>query len=185
MRQKKWLKHDPLWNEKIKIIHKYYNSNGKILDIGCGNGYVLSNLKGEKFGLDSDDEALKLCKKRGLKVIKANLEKPLKLKHKFDTIICLDVLEHLINPENVIQSVYKKLNKGGTFIASVPYHGLVKNLAIALFDFDNHYHYTDWHVRFFTEKMFKELLSDFKKIKIIKIGRYYPLYKNMIAVCEK
>jgi len=185
MKRKEWLKNDPLWNEKLKIIHEHYNPNGKTLDLGCGNGYILSNLRGEKLGVDSDDEALKLCKNKGLKVFKGDLEKLLNLKHKFDTVICLDVLEHLINPEIAVQSAYNHLKKKGIFIVSVPYHGLLKNLAIALFDFDKHYHYTDWHVRFFTEKMLKELLSDFKKVKIIKIGRYYPLYKNMIAVCEK
>jgi len=167
MMQKQWLISDPLWDEKLKIILGYYKSNGKTLDLGCGNGYVISKLSGEKIGVDNDDESLELCRQKGLKVIKADLEKKLNLNYKVDNIICLDVLEHLMHPEIAVNNAYKNLKRKGIFIASVPYHGLIKNLVIALLDFNNHYHYTNWHVRFFTENTFKELLSKFKIIKII------------------
>jgi SAM-dependent methyltransferase len=189
MRSKEWLysikQEKDTKKEELRIIRRYANALGSTLDLGCGSGYVLSRLNGERIGIDNDSEALRLCRRRGLKVFKIDLNRPFNLKRKFDTIICLGVLEHLTNPETAVQSVYKHLKDDGIFIASVPYHGLIKNLIIAMFDFDSHYHYTDWHLRFFTPNTFKELLSKFRILEMTKIGRFYPFNKSMVVVCRK
>ena len=41
----------------------------KVLDIGCGTGIVLKRLinYGEVYGIDISEEAVKFCKKRGIK----------------------------------------------------------------------------------------------------------------------
>ena len=39
----------------------------------------------------------------------------------FDTILCIGVLEHVENPEDVIPEFFRVLKKGGAVVASVPF----------------------------------------------------------------
>ena len=43
-------------------------------------------------------------------------------------------------------------SSGGAFFLSTPYHGLVKNLALAAFRFDRHFAVDGDHIRFFTDR---------------------------------
>jgi SAM-dependent methyltransferase len=189
MRPKEWLyskeqvKDADTKKAELEIIKKY--RKGSILDVGCGSGYVLRMLGVDRTGIEFDDDAIKMCK--GLHVIKRDLNKPFNLGRKFDTIVSLGVLEHLMYPGVAVQSIRKNLKNDGVFIASVPYHGLIKNLVIALTDFDSHYHYTDWHLRFFTPSTIREMLESngFEIIEFRKIGRWRPMNKSMVAVCKK
>lgn len=189
MRPKEWLyskeqvKDRDTKKAELEIIRKY--RKGSILDLGCGSGYVLNSLEGDRTGIEFDDSAIKMCK--GFRVFKRDLNKTFTLGKKFGTIISLGVLEHLMYPEVAVHSIRRHLKDGGVFIASVPYHGLIKNLVIALKDFDNHYHYTDWHLRFFTVNTFREMLTrnGFRIVAFYKIGRFPPLNKSMVAVCKK
>ena len=184
MKEKGWFVHDPLWDERVEIIKQYYNPDGKILDMGCGNGYVLDRLKGEKTALDFSDDELKACSM--YKTIRHDLNMPLKTNVKYDTILYLDVLEHLINPEQAIQTAVEHLKSRGLFIVSVPYFGKLKELVAASLFWDTVFHYTEWHVRFFSVNTFKEILENnhFKIVKLYKLGRWWPLYMDMLAVCK-
>ena len=46
-------------------------------------------------------------------------------KRKFDTIICLNVLEHIKNDRKALNNMNSLLKKGGTLILLVPAHGLL------------------------------------------------------------
>jgi 2-polyprenyl-6-hydroxyphenyl methylase/3-demethylubiquinone-9 3-methyltransferase len=195
MIKKEWLETDMqanshnLWEEKLDFIKKNVKIHkGKLLDLGSGNGFFLEHLNSfEGLGVDNDEESIETCRKKGLKIMKADLNKPLKIREKFDLILCLETMEHLVFPQNVIKEAYRLLKNHGTFIASVPYHAFWKNLAITFFDWDRHYSYEDWHIRFFSEKLFRRILNEsgFKILKLEKIGRFYPIYKDMIAICKK
>jgi len=97
----------------------------KVLDAGCGGG-LLSQLLKQKFkmeiiGVDFADEALKLARKRGVQARKADLEKRLPFKNNtFDLIIFCQVIEHLFNPDQALQEIYRVLKKGGSLIVTTP-----------------------------------------------------------------
>jgi SAM-dependent methyltransferase len=189
MKPKNWIvKGDPLWEEKFILIKKHLHvKNGTLLDLGCGNGYFLENLNLTGIGIDNDDEGLDICRKKGLTVRKMDLNKSLNLVNKHDIILCLDTLEHLIYPQIAVKEAYRLLKDDGIFVVSVPYHHFWKNLTITLFDWNNHYDYEDWHIRFFSEKLFRKILNEngFKIFKLYKIGRIYIFKKNMVAFCKK
>lgn len=50
----------------------------------------------------------------------------------FDVVVSLEVIEHLYAPRDYVRSLLGLLREGGTAILSTPYHGYLKNLAIAL-----------------------------------------------------
>jgi 2-polyprenyl-3-methyl-5-hydroxy-6-metoxy-1,4-benzoquinol methylase len=178
---------DPLWNIKEKIIREWYAEGESILDVGCGRGDFLIRFDEEKFGIDINSEAIKIAKKRGIKILRKDLLKPFNLKRKFFNIFCLDVLEHLSNPRVCLKSCYKHLKKGGRFFVSIPYFGLIKRLIVALFFFDRFFGYETPHIRFYSPNCMRNLLKEvgFAIIKEYKIGRFWPVYMNILFVCAK
>jgi len=56
----------------------------------------------------------------------------------YDMVICNDTLEHLFNPSDVVQKIYKLIPKGGTFFVSVPNWRMGHQFIYrGMFDYDN------------------------------------------------
>lgn len=103
----------------IKAIFDQYIKKRrlKILDVGCGTGGLTRYLKnwGKVIGLEKNKLAIKLAKKRKIKVIQGEAEKlPFKIKS-FNLITIFDVLYHknIKNPEKVIQEAKRVLEPRG------------------------------------------------------------------------
>jgi 2-polyprenyl-6-hydroxyphenyl methylase/3-demethylubiquinone-9 3-methyltransferase len=82
------------------------------------------------------------------------------------------------------------LEPGGVAIISTPYHGYLKNLAIALMgEMDRHYTalWDHGHIKFWSTRTLGQLLTEvgFKKIEFIRVGRIPALAKSMIAIAPK
>lgn len=104
----------------------------KILDIGCGSGhYVLEILKSKKeiCAIDNSREMIELTNyllsKNGFSE-KAMLADVCKIKlnqfenKKFDSVLCLDVIEHIENDISALKSIIPLLSPNGILILSVP-----------------------------------------------------------------
>jgi len=103
---------------KIEFILKYFKQNSDkifLLDIGVGYGFLLYLLEqkfGFKhlFGMDPFSESIKIAKNfTSADIRKGKIEiNPWPFDDvKFDVITCLDVLEHLKNPEIFFINVRK------------------------------------------------------------------------------
>ncbi|MDZ7817327.1 MAG: methyltransferase domain-containing protein [Aliarcobacter sp.] len=79
----------------------------------------------------------------------------------FDVIICADVLEHLINPDLVINKLKKYLKKGGIIISSIPNireYTVLKTIFIdGNFKYESAGILDQTHVRFFCKKNVEDL----------------------------
>lgn len=107
----------------VGMIERYVDKNQKtILDVGCGTGKNMEELSalGAVYGIDSSEEALLFCKKRGLKNIqKGFIEKIPFEKNSFDVVCALDVLEHVEDME-AVSEIYRVLKNKGILIFTVP-----------------------------------------------------------------
>ena len=105
------------------LIEKYVQKkNPHILDVGCGTGKNIEELKkyGQIWGIDNSMEAIEFCKKRGLDNVKhGDAEKTRLPANSFDIITLLDVLEHT-DDNKTLREMKRVLKKRGFLIVIVP-----------------------------------------------------------------
>lgn len=147
---------------KKAILEFIKKDSPKVLDIGCGNGELGEEIKRSKngtvFGVEISEASVKAAKSKIDKIYLldiVNEEIPEELKNiKFDYIIITEVLEHLIEPEKLLEKVKILMNKKTELIITVPNILFWKNrLKIFKGDFDytneglmdrGHAHFFSW-----------------------------------------
>jgi SAM-dependent methyltransferase len=95
-------------------------SLGRVLDVGCGTGAILEELRErstEAFGVDIAPEALRFCAKRGLGGLAlANaLAVPFPTGH-FDVVTAIGIVEHLDDDEAFLAEMHRLVRPGGTLV---------------------------------------------------------------------
>jgi methionine biosynthesis protein MetW len=95
--------------------------DGRILDIGCGDGSMWEGSK-NIYGVDVCAEQLAIAKCRGLHVDYCNTDEMMLPygDRMFDSVVCSEVLEHVLLPDNIIREAYRVLANDGRFIVTVP-----------------------------------------------------------------
>lgn len=165
----------------------------RVFDLGCGNGSVAASLTTEGFvvtGVDSSTDGIS----------RANEAYPslqLKLGSAYDdlagrfgefpAVISLEVVEHVYAPRAFARTLFSLVEPGGIALVSTPYHGYVKNLALALSGrMDQHFTalLEHGHIKFWSVRTLTELLegAGFHVARIRKLGRLPPLAKSMLLV---
>ncbi|GGX36539.1 class I SAM-dependent methyltransferase [Undibacterium squillarum] len=133
----------------------------RVLEIGCGGGGTLQWLTsagyaGQTVGIEICWEAAIHAAEHVTEVINAPVEQALDCLagQKFQLILCLDVLEHLIDPWSILSQLYPYLAPGGRIIISLPnirHHSILLPLLL-----NGSWNYTSAgildqsHLRFFT-----------------------------------
>ena len=104
-----------------------------VLEIGTGSGFLVSFLEDiypnvSIYGLEYDERLVDLTKSKIKKatIFQGNAEK-FELNKKFRLIVSLQVIEHLYNPENMLECVYNHLEEGGVFIFTTPNLGCLSD----------------------------------------------------------
>ena len=108
----------------LPVIPKH---SARVLEIGCGQGNTLAYLKDNGYcdwacGVDLFPDAIEVAKTRLDEVYQGNIEEmnlPIKV-GSIDMILCLDVLEHLIDPQKAVAYLHTLLAPEGIIVASIP-----------------------------------------------------------------
>lgn len=112
-------------------IHGYSGSAGlRVLDVGCGNGYVLSHYArhgADVNGVDLTEAAVELSRQRfALAGLKGNFTRidgaalPFE-DNSFDIVCSMGVLHHIPDPEPLVHEIHRVLRPGGRLIAMLYY----------------------------------------------------------------
>lgn len=111
-----------LQNLKLCLFEKFFKKiKGKILDVGCSIGNFLAINPNQIKGIDIDNDAIRICKKRGLNAQYMDLNKKLKFKkNSFEGIFCSHVIEHLPNPFFSLKEIWRILKPGGKMVLITP-----------------------------------------------------------------
>ncbi len=133
--------------------------SGNLLEVGCGNGYGLSELKPgvrNYVGIDKSRAAKSVFQRQGadfftikapnLKNIPSNI---------FDTVVSFQVIEHINNDSRFLEEIYRVLKPGGKLYLTTPNRltSLTRN---------------PWHVREYTCNELMDLVKKYFETVEIK-----------------
>lgn len=109
--------------KKIELVKKYTNSSApKLLDVGCGKGFFIESCIKNKInaiGIDVSksgvDYAVNILKVKAEQTDIVNFSKRIENHNSYDVITLWATIEHLLNPQEVISSIFHCLKPGGLF----------------------------------------------------------------------
>lgn len=198
------------FNIRLKQFEKEYkkyaenhSSPLKLLDIGCGKHCALFSYKrpiDTYHGCDFFDSVD--AKIDGYTQVDLNTQKLSELFHdqKFDVIFCGEVIEHLFSPDSLLSEIQSLMHKDSILILSTPNLGYYLNRIMLLFGISPFFlenssekklgrffrflgqgNVTEGHIRLFTFRALKDLLS-LEKFKILRITPVY-FWNNIVDRC--
>ena len=146
------------------------DSCGDVIELGCGGGSTLAWLKSS--GMARHTTGMELCaepaaaaRQRVDRVIEGDLDVALQVLQgeSYDMVLCLDVLEHLVDPWNTVQRMYELLRPGGSILISVPnirhYSVLLPLLWHGTWRYEETGIMDRSHLRFFSRDSAREMLT--------------------------
>lgn len=154
-------------NERQEVLDLIPFKPKNVLELGCGDG-VFGNLLKRKYncnvtGIELFDDAAKKAADCLDCVYNESLDDfDFDKLNKYDLIIANDVLEHLVEPWNVVRQLQGHLEKGGCFMASIPNvqnHKVITALLKGRWDYVDAGIMDRTHLRFFTKNTAIELFS--------------------------
>jgi SAM-dependent methyltransferase len=105
------------WANQSKF-RDYISSENKVLDFGCGGGFLLKHLKcAKRVGVEVNPAAVETAKQNGIEVFTRVDDVP---NEYVDVIISNNALEHTLQPLQELKSLHGKLRPGGKIIFVVP-----------------------------------------------------------------
>ena len=168
----------------------------QVFDLGCGNGSVAAHLAAQGFavsGIDPSVEGIAQARAAypALDLRPGSAYDDLAADFgTFPALVSLEVVEHLYFPRTFAKTVHDLLAPGGVAVISTPYHGYLKNLALAVTgQMDQHFTalVDHMHIKFWSIKTLSTLLEEagLEIVEFKRVGRIPALAKSMIAIARR
>ncbi|BBB24837.1 methionine biosynthesis protein MetW [Amphritea japonica] len=97
----------------LDIIQDWVAPNSKVLDLGCGDGELLSYLQQEKnitgYGVEFDHDNITTCIEKGINVVEKNIDEGLASiqDSSFDTVIMTQALQVMYHPDQIVDEMLR------------------------------------------------------------------------------
>jgi 2-polyprenyl-3-methyl-5-hydroxy-6-metoxy-1,4-benzoquinol methylase len=156
-------KSDPLSSHGQLLSYLAERKGAEVLDLGCSDGLLsmqIRSLGHTVTGVDLEEHPH--VHGRVDKFVQTNLDfgLPSDLPASVDVVVCADVLEHVRQPEVLLEELAPRLAAGGAVLASIPNFGhwypRFRTL-LGVFDYDRRGILDRTHVRFFTRRSFERM----------------------------
>jgi SAM-dependent methyltransferase len=140
----------------------------RVLEIGAGSGATMKWLRDERtvqysVGIEIMDDAAARAATIFDEVLVGDVETVELPSDKFDLILALDVLEHLVDPWLVVRRLHSFMKPGGVLIASIPnvghYSASVRLFLLGKWNYAGEGLLDRTHLRFFTRQSAIDLLT--------------------------
>lgn len=187
-----------LWNPILDVLSAEMQDGGepKLFDLGCGNGLTAQMLVDYGFdvtGVDPSEQGIAAGKQRAPRAnlhVGSAYDDLASIYGQFPIVISMEVAEHCYYPRKFAKTFYDLIADGGVGVLTTPYHGYLKNVALALTGkMDAHFTvlWDGGHIKFFSINTLRQLLEEvgFKNISFRRIGRVPWLAKSIMAVVRK
>jgi 2-polyprenyl-6-hydroxyphenyl methylase/3-demethylubiquinone-9 3-methyltransferase len=168
----------------------------RAFDLGCGNGATSNLMSTAGFavtGVDTSETGIAHARRAypHVRVSVGSAYDDLAAQYgTFPLVISLEVIEHCMRPRDFTRTFLSLIAPGGIGFLSTPYHGYLKNLALAVSGkMDGHFTalWDGGHVKFFSIATLRQLLREAgaKDIEFKRIGRVPALARSMVAIVRK
>lgn len=168
----------------------------RLFDLGCGNGSIAAKLSEQGWDVAGVDPSSEGIAQAGPRYPDLNLAQESayddlsRERGTFPVIVSLEVVEHVYALRDYARTMFDLYEPGGTVLVSTPYHGYLKNVALALSGkMDRHFAalWDHGHIKFWSCSTLGTLLEEagFDTPRYLRVGRIPPLAKSMIAIARK
>ena len=121
----------------LSVIEKWVEERAKVLDLGCGNGDILSELHKSKsvngLGVEIEEKNIEECLLKNISVIEQNIDDGLAnfSNDSFDVVILSQTIQVLKNPSTALEEITRI---GKTCIVTIPNFGHWRSRISLLFN---------------------------------------------------
>ena len=171
----------------------------RVLDVGCGTGYWTNRIAemgaAEVIGIDGSTQGIEIARSKhpGIRFEQALINDHTLADLKcepFDTVISVEVIEHIFDPRGFVKSCFLALKPGGTLVLTTPYNGYLKNLALSIagkWDFHLNPLWDGGHIKFWSRKTITKLLLEmgFVDVGFAGFGRVPYLWMGMVLTARR
>ena len=170
----------------------------RVLDLGCGVGTLCAQLSAAGFevvGADADARGIKIARERhpGIRFFVTDVrDDPSGLRTAeggFGAVVATEVIEHLYDPGALLRFAGGMLEPGGLLLVSTPYHGYLKNLALAVSGRMDRHHDVDrvgGHIKFWSRGTLTAAVegAGYEVLSWRGLGRVPYLWKSMLLTAR-
>ena len=106
-----------------QVLYLPANPQGRLLDVGCGNGQMLARMAAlgwQAEGVDNDPAAVQVASAQGLNVHQGTLQSQQFADGVFDAVVMNHVIEHVHDPLTLLKECHRILKPGGRLVAITP-----------------------------------------------------------------
>ncbi|HJO35369.1 MAG TPA: class I SAM-dependent methyltransferase [Gammaproteobacteria bacterium] len=184
----------------LRLLAGFTVKPRRVLDLGAGNGALCHELAAagyEVVGVEPDAAGMEIASRRnaGARFYQLAVDDPpdavlADSPDGFDAVVSTEVIEHLYAPRQLAAFTHAVLHDQGHLVLTTPYHGYLKNLAIAVTNGWDHHADPLWdggHIKLFSRRTIARLLTEagFRIVHFGGVGRLPYLWKSMTVVAAK
>ena len=150
----------------LSLINKSDVNPSAILDVGCASGWFLSQMavkypKASCTGIDVYKDGVEYGKKKykKLNLTVSDAHKMPFEKDSFDTVVCAEVLEHVVNPREVLKEIRRVLKKEGVAVIEMDTGNLLFKLVWHWWTNLRHGVWENAHIQEFNTEILKNMIE--------------------------
>lgn len=181
-----------------------------VIEIGCGAGLVLEKFQaGKLIGIDLSGYILRKTKSRlahrDAVLLQANAESLPLPDRSFCKIVCTEVIEHVIEPRNVVKELSRIATPDARIVITIPNERLIDNLKHALKvlglsrlllagkkdpknnqkAYDSPAEANEWHLHDFDLDLIKEVTENILEIVFVQAIPFSLLPLRYVVFCRQ
>jgi len=194
--EQRWAKGDQTMQFRHRVTLSLIPEGARILDIGCGDGLLLQQVQKEKSvtgaGIDLSTIAIEKAKQKtfnlDLRCLDLITQKIPYDDNSFDVLIALDVLEHLLIPENLLLEM-RRVNKKSVIVGVSNFSSLPARLQCMLGKVPENNKSNKGHMYWFNWQELNNMIEKTKlSIKDIRTNyqlMHLPVFGSILGVLAR